>query len=151
MGRDPHPDWADSELSLPNRVSYELMSGRGFDGEIVTVETQKGIRDREARPFVSIDERMIVDERFHQSGRFVHQVIIVAALRAENRRLQQTSIANSVNSAEFLDELPMHRDCFGNCNVKEPRHLFGEKFVELLILIRRPPEVLHNLRPHRSL
>jgi len=151
MDGEPFPNGADSELSLSDGLGDELMRGRGLDPKVVTVEAKKRVRDREARPFVSIDERMIVDERFHQSGRFVHQVIIVPALWTENRRLQQTGIANPVNSAEFLDELPMHLDCFGNCNVKEPRHLFGEKFVEFLILIRRPPEVPHNLRPHRSL
>ncbi len=59
MDREPAPDWAYSKLPLLNGFGYELVRGRGLDLDIVAIEPQKCVRDRETCSFISVDERML--------------------------------------------------------------------------------------------
>jgi hypothetical protein len=64
---------------------------------------QKHVSACESDTLISIQERVIVGQGFHQGCGLVEYVVVVTRLRPENRRCQQPGIPNSLNTAEFVD------------------------------------------------
>ena len=58
----------------------------------VPIQPQKSVRGNESGSLVSVVKRMVVDERFKERSGFFKEVLVIAALRAEDRRLQRPLI-----------------------------------------------------------
>lgn len=126
MDSQPATYQIDSELSLLDGSCDEFERRGSFDLNVVTVDAEKGIRGREANSLIPVDERMIVCEGFHQCRRFMYQVVVVTALRAKDSRFEQTPIAYSLDTTEFLYEPAMNFKRFRDGKIEKPGHLFCE-------------------------
>jgi hypothetical protein len=127
---------------VPNPVQYERKSkfvaghcipdeGVGchrFDKQNVSVRCKERVGQGEGDPLIAVDEWMIVRERLHQRRSLFKQVLVVAALRAKDRELEEFAIANSVRPAETVDQIALNRDRFGDGRVVMLRHLLREEF-----------------------
>lgn len=79
------------------------MRRAGINVQSIAAEAQKDIGDKEGEAFVAVDKRVVQEQRLHERGRHLRQVLIVAALRTVKGAVEQTQIARAVTAAESVN------------------------------------------------
>jgi hypothetical protein len=110
MGGEPFSDLPNAKFSFGDGFGNKFVGRNSLQLEIVPVDPEKGIGHREADTLVVIEGRMIVCKRFHEGRGFMEEIVVVAVLRTENRRFEQTLVAEPVNAPKFVDELTVNLD-----------------------------------------
>src|SRR5208282_101816 len=146
-GIDPIKDRSKTKCAAGDGLHHEPVSLEGVNVKIETISGEECVGGGECNPLVAIDERMVVGERLHQRGGLFRQAVVVAILGTKNRRLKRSSIAKSVKSAEFINQLTVHLFHFGDRQIKVLGHLLGQHLEQLAIPFLRFPEGIHRFWP----
>lgn len=120
---DPFKYLSESEFSTGDRTHHEFESRDGIDGQVESVNKKKRVRGRKGYAFVSVEERVIVRQRFHESRRFLSHTVVIASLRAEYRGFQQTAVSNTIDPTVLIDLLFVDCENFGDGEVDTLWHL----------------------------
>lgn len=73
-------------------------------GDRVAVDSQKDIDYGERHPFVAVDERMVLNQTFHQRGSLVGDRLVVARLWPVKSGLERASVADAGRAAVTFDQ-----------------------------------------------
>jgi hypothetical protein len=119
----PFKDLSESEFSTGERTHHEFESGDGIDGQVESVDEKERVRGCEGHAFVSVEKRVIVRQRFHESSRFLSHAVVIADLRPEYRGFQQNAVSNTTGSTVLIDLLFVDGKNFGDGEVYPFRHL----------------------------
>jgi hypothetical protein len=114
---DPFKDLSESELSAGDRTHHEFESRDGFDGQVESVNKKKRVGSGKGYALVSVEKRVIVRQGFQESRRFLSHTVVIASLRAEYRRFQQTAVSNTIDPTVLIDLLFVDRENFGDGEV----------------------------------
>jgi hypothetical protein len=114
-----------------------------------SVSTQEDISGGERDAFVAIAEAVAVCERLHQSRGFLFDRAVIAGLRSKNRSLNPAFIADTVRTAEELDESVLHPVDFGTREVI--RDLLREALQQVAVACDRLLEGIHHFRTNQVL
>ena len=71
----------------------------------MAVDSQKYVNHGEGNTLVAIDERVILNEAFDESGSLMNDRIVVAGLRSMQSRFEGTGVANTGRAAVTFDQL----------------------------------------------
>ena len=85
---------------------------------------QENIGGGESDALIAVEEAVVVAERLHQRGRFFFDGVVIAGLRTKNGGLNSALIADTLATAEHLDQSMLHPVDFRDRKVI--RHLLGE-------------------------
>src|ERR1700730_16730509 len=121
----------------------EIASFLWFNFKIETIQSKKCIGGSLTDSFVSVDEDVVIRQRFHEGCCLFGEAIVVTNLGTKNGGLKSSLIPEAMRAAKLFSQLPMHFCYFGQCQVYTPWHL-SKQFVEFSILINRPAEVCHR-------
>jgi hypothetical protein len=77
---------------------------QAFNLDTKSVSTEEDISGGEPDALVAIDEAVAICERLHQSRGFFFDRAVIAGLRSKNRSFNSAFIADTVRTAEELDE-----------------------------------------------
>jgi hypothetical protein len=86
---------------------------------------------------------VVVAERLHQRSRFFFDGVVIAGLRTENGGLNGALIADTMETAEHLDQSMLHPVDFRDRKVI--RHLLGETLQQVTVASNRLLEGIHHL------
>ncbi len=100
---DPVQDLGEAEFVALQRADNETVSIQSFDVDVKAIEPKENVGDGEGNPLVTVDEAVVVAERFHQRSRFFFDGIVVASLRTKNGGLDRAFVADAMKTAEHLD------------------------------------------------
>ncbi len=76
---------------------------RAVDLDVKIIAPQEYVGGSESDTFIAIEEAVVVSERLHQGGRLFSNEIVIAGLRTKNRGLDSALIADTVETAEYID------------------------------------------------
>lgn len=85
------------------------------------VDRRENVGCGEGRPLVAIDKRMVLRKTFLKSRCFSDQIVVVAGLRPEQRRLQRTQVADALAAAKAFDEIFVDGENIGGSQVIRQR------------------------------
>src|ERR1700687_4025049 len=112
MDADPLEYLRKAEFVPVHRAADEPVSVRAFDLNVKAVAPQEDIGGGESDALVAVEEAVVVCERFHQRRRFFFERVVIAGLRTKNGGLNRTLIADTVETAEQLDQSMLHPVAF---------------------------------------
>src|SRR5450759_3944740 len=101
---DPAEDLGKAEFVPLHRANDKRVSVQALDLDVKAVAPQENIGGDESDAFVAVQEAVVVGERFHQRGRFFFDGVVIAGLRTENGGLNRALIADTLKTAEQLDQ-----------------------------------------------
>ena len=104
----PVEDSDEVEFLPLHRANNECVPIRSFDLDVKSVPPQKDVGGSERDALITVDEAMVVAQRLHQSGCFFLEGIVIADLRTKNGGLNRALIADTVETAEYLDQSILH-------------------------------------------
>jgi len=81
--------------------------------EIKSVDSQENVGGGKGDALIAVHKTVIVTERFHQRCGFLLDAAVVANLRTKNGSLHSAFIADTVKTAEPVDECMLHTVDFG--------------------------------------
>jgi hypothetical protein len=70
MLTNPDNDLGKTEFLSIHRSANELIPGLAFDVHIEAIPPQEDISSTECDSLITVNEAVVIDERFHQGGRF---------------------------------------------------------------------------------
>jgi hypothetical protein len=146
---DPVDDLSKVEFAPLHRAIDESVSLWGFDLDVKAIPPQEDIGGSERDALVTAEEAMVVAERFHQGRRFFFDGIVIADLRTKNGGLNSALIADTMETAEHLDQSVLHPIDFRYREVI--RHLLGETLQQVTVANNRLLEGVHYLGPDQVL
>ena len=65
---------------------------------------QKDVGGGESDALIAVEEAVVVAERLHQRSRFFFDGVVIAGLRTKNGGLNSALIADTMETAEHLDQ-----------------------------------------------
>jgi hypothetical protein len=122
----------EAEFVPVHRAVNERVSLQAFDLDVKTVAPQEDISGCECDALIAVDEAVIVAERIHQRRRFFFDGVVIAGLQTKNGGLNGALIADTMETAEQLDQSMLHPVDFGYRKVV--RHLLGETLQQVTVL-----------------
>jgi hypothetical protein len=140
---DPVEDLGKAEFVPLHRAIDECVSIQGFDLDVKAVPPQEDIGGSESDALITVEEAMVVAERLHQRGSFFFDGIVIADLRTKNGGLNSALIADTMETAEHLDQSMLHPVDFRYREVI--RHLLGETLQQVTVASNRLLEGIHHL------
>ena len=108
MLADPVEDLGKSKFVTLHRTNDERISVQAFDLDVRAVAPQENIGGGESDALVAVEEAVVVAERLHQCGRFFFDRVVIAGLRTKNRGLNSALVADTMETAEHLDQAMLH-------------------------------------------
>ena len=114
---DPFKYLSESEFSTGDRTHHEFESRDRVDGQVESINKKKRVCGRKGCALVSVDKRVVVRQRFHESRRFLRHAVVIASLRAEYCGFQQTSVSNTIDPTVLIDLLFVDCENFGDGEV----------------------------------
>jgi hypothetical protein len=114
---DPFKYLSESEFSTGDRTHHEFESRDRVDGQVESINKKKRVCGRKGCALVSVDKRVVVRQRFHESRRFLRHAVVIASLRAEYCGFQQTSLSNTIDPTVLIDLLFVDCENFGDGEV----------------------------------
>jgi hypothetical protein len=120
---DPFKYLSESEFSAGDRTHHEFESRDRIDGQVESIDKKKRVCGRKGYALVSVEKRMVVRQRFHESRRFLSHAVVIASLRAEYRGFQQTTLSNTIDPTVLIDLLFVDCENFGDGEVYTLWHL----------------------------
>ena len=126
MLAEPFPDLTNAEFSPCDGFRNEPMSPKRLDFKKVRINAEKSVGDRETNPLISVEECVIVGERFHQRGSFVNQIVVISILRAINGGFEESAVPQSMHAPKLLDEQAVHFYRFGDRRIEMLGHLLSK-------------------------
>src|SRR6202040_4201846 len=97
----------------------------------------------ESDALIAVEEAVVFAERLHQSSRFFLDGVVIAGLRTKNGGLNSALIADTMETAEHIDQSMLHPVDFRYRKVI--RHLLGETLQQVTIASNRLLEGIHHL------
>ena len=108
MLTDPVEDLREAEFVSVHRSVDKRISVQAFDLHVKAIASQKHIGGRESNALIAIEEAVVVAERLHQSTRFFLDGVVIAGLRTKNGGLNRALVADTMETAEHLDQSMLH-------------------------------------------
>ena len=105
---DPVEDLGKAEFVPVHRPDDERMSGQAFDFDVKAVAPQEDIGGGKSDALIAIEEAVVVTERLHQRGRFFFDGVVIADLGTKNGGLNGALIADTMETAEQVDQSMLH-------------------------------------------
>ena len=139
---DPVEDLGKAEFVPLHRAIDKCVSIQGFDLDVKAVPPQEDIGGRESDALITVEEAMVVAERLHQRGSFFFDGMVIADLRAKNGGLNSALIADTMETAEHLNQSMLHPVDFRYREVI--RHLLGETLQQVTVASNRLLEGIHH-------
>jgi hypothetical protein len=140
---DPIEDLGKAEFVPLHRAVDECVCVQALDLDVKAVASQEDIGGGESDALVAVDEAVIVAERLHQRSRFFFDGVVIAGLRTKNGGLNSSLVADTMETAEHLDQSMLHPVDFRYG--KKIRHLLGETLQQVTIASNRLLEGIHHL------
>lgn len=98
------------ERLLLEKLDNVCVNQRRVRGNRVAVNSEKNIDHGEPDPFVSIHERVVLNQAFQKRGGLMNQSVVIPRLRTMQSRFQRTRIADARRAAVTLDQLLMKEE-----------------------------------------
>jgi hypothetical protein len=114
---EPVSNRPEPEFSTLERLNHEMGRDVRFYVQFVTVYQQKSMSRREGDSFITIEEWMIVRQRFHQRGRFLNNCVVVADLGTEYSRLEEPAVSQTMYPTVALNQIVMDLEDFADCQI----------------------------------
>ncbi len=124
MLTNPFENLGKAEFVPLHRANDECVSILAFDFDVEAVAPQEDVGGGEGDALVAVEEAVVVAERLHKRGRFFFDGVVIADLRTKNSGLNSALIADTMETAEQLNQSMLHPVDFRYRKVF--RHLFGE-------------------------
>jgi hypothetical protein len=140
---DPVKNLDKAEFVPVHGTGDEHVSICAADLDVKTATPQEDIGGGESDAPIAFQEAVVVAERLHQGGRFFLDGIAIAGLRAKNGGLNRALIADTMETAEHLDQSVLHPVDFRYGKVL--RHLLGETLQQVTVASDRLLEGIHHL------
>ena len=107
---------------------------------------------RKSYALVSVEKRVVIQQRLHKSRSFLRHTVVIAYLRAENGGFQQTTVSKTIASTVMIDLLFVNGENFRDGQVEALGHLLlRELLIKLSELLIRAPIRLQHLWSHQAL
>ena len=119
---DPLKYVGESEFATGDRAHHEFESRDGIDCQVESVNKKKRMRDCKGYALVSVEKRVIVRQRFHESCSFLGHTVVIAGLRAEYSGFQQPAVSNTIDATVLIDLLLVDCENFGNGEIDPLGH-----------------------------
>jgi len=84
----------------------------GVDFHSPAIQSEEHVGREECNTLVSIDERVVHEQRFEKGCRHRREVFVIACLRPKEGTLQEPQIPNSPRTSECLDQSLVNRENF---------------------------------------
>jgi len=140
---DPRKDLGKAKFVLLHRAIYEHVTIQSFYLDIKAVPAQEDIGCGKSDALIVVEEAVVVAKRLHQRCRFFVEGIVMASLRTKDSGLNSTLIADTMKTAEQLDQAMLHPVDFGYREVI--RHLLGKSLQQVTVAGNRLLERIHHL------
>ena len=140
---DPVEDLGEAEFVPLHRSNDECVSIPAFDLDVKAIAPQEDIGGGERDALIAVEEAVVVAERLHQHGRFFFNGVVIADLRTKNGGLNRALIADTMETAEHLNQPILHPVDFRYRKVI--RHLLGETLQQVTVASHRLLEGIHHL------
>ena len=140
---DPVEDLGKAEFVPVHRAVDERVSVQALDLDVKAVASQEDIGGGESDALIAVEEAVVVAERLHQRSRFFFDGVVIAGLRTKNGGLNSALIADTMETAEHLDQSMLHPVDFRYRKII--RHLLGETLQQVTIASNRLLEGIHHL------
>ena len=114
---DPLKYLGESEFSAGDRTHHKFESRNGIDCQVKAVNKKKRVCGCKSDPFVSVEKRVIVRQRFHESCSFFGHAVVIAGLRVEYGGFQQTAVSNITDPTILINLLLVDCENFGDGEV----------------------------------
>lgn len=149
MLTDPVKDLGKAEFVPVHRAVDERVSIQALDVDVKTVASQEDIGGGESDALIAVEEAVIVAKRLHQRSRFFFDGVVIAGLRTKNGGLNSALIADTMETAEHLDQSMLHPVDFRYRKII--RHLLGETLQQVTVASNGLLESIHHLGANQVL
>ena len=143
MRTDPVKNLDKTEFVPVRGAGDERVTLRAATLDVTAVTPEEDIGGGESNALIAVQETMVVAERLHQGGRFFFDGIEIAGLRTKNGGLNRALVADTMETAEHLDQSVLHPVDFRYG--KGIRHLLGKTLQQVTVASHRLLDGIHHL------
>jgi hypothetical protein len=105
---NPVEDLSEVEFVSIQGAVDECVTFLSFDLNEKAIAPQEDIGGGESDALIAVEEAVIVAEGLHQRGRFFFEGVVIADLRTKHGRLNSALIAETMDTAEYLEQSILH-------------------------------------------